>query len=90
MCRRPLAIICSIAQKWKSIWKNAPNTPNQFGSKMKNASTRAEYVHVCLREKTNNLLLLVSDENFNNDIVRGLLRRNPALDVQSPLAHRCS
>ncbi len=27
------------------------------------------------------MLLLVSDENFNNDIVRGLLRRNPDLDV---------
>jgi predicted nuclease of predicted toxin-antitoxin system len=27
------------------------------------------------------MLLLVSDENFNNDIVRGLLRRNPALDI---------
>ena len=27
------------------------------------------------------MLLLVSDENFNNDIVRGLLRRDPALDI---------
>jgi len=27
------------------------------------------------------MLLLVSDENFNNDIVRGLLRRNPHLDI---------
>jgi predicted nuclease of predicted toxin-antitoxin system len=27
------------------------------------------------------MLLLVSDENFNNDIVRGLLRRNPVLDI---------
>ena len=27
------------------------------------------------------MLLLVSDENFNNDIVRGLLRRNPNLDI---------
>ena len=27
------------------------------------------------------MLLLVSDENFNNDIVRGLLRRNPSLDI---------
>jgi len=27
------------------------------------------------------MLLLVSDENFNNDIVRGLLRRNPDLDI---------
>ena len=27
------------------------------------------------------MLLLVSDENFNNDIVRGLLRRNPELDI---------
>ena len=27
------------------------------------------------------MLLLVSDENFNNDIVRGLLRQNPDLDI---------
>ena len=27
------------------------------------------------------MLLLVADENFNNDILRGLLRRNPSLDV---------
>lgn len=27
------------------------------------------------------MLLLVSDENFNNDIVRGLLRRRPDLDI---------
>jgi|SRR6185436_6190886 len=27
------------------------------------------------------MLLLVADENFNNDIVRGLLRRNPQLDI---------
>ena len=27
------------------------------------------------------MLLLISDENFNNDIVRGLLRRNPDLDI---------
>lgn len=27
------------------------------------------------------MLFLVSDENFNNDIVRGLLRRNPELDI---------
>jgi len=27
------------------------------------------------------MLLLVSDENFNNDIVRGLLRRTPDLDI---------
>src|ERR1044071_2268553 len=27
------------------------------------------------------MLPLVSDENFNNDIVRGLLRRNPSLDI---------
>jgi hypothetical protein len=27
------------------------------------------------------MLLLVSDENFNNDIVRGLLRRNPNMDI---------
>jgi predicted nuclease of predicted toxin-antitoxin system len=27
------------------------------------------------------MLFLVSDENFNNDIVRGLLRRKPNLDI---------
>ncbi len=27
------------------------------------------------------MLLLVADENFNNDIVRGLLRKNPDLDI---------
>jgi len=27
------------------------------------------------------MLLLVSDENFNNDIVRGLLRRKPDMDI---------
>ena|SRR5215216_3401030 len=27
------------------------------------------------------MLLLVADENFNNDIVRGLLRKNPQLDI---------
>lgn len=27
------------------------------------------------------MLLLISDENFNNDIVRGLLRRKPDLDI---------
>jgi len=27
------------------------------------------------------MLLLVADENFNNDILRGLLRLNPALDI---------
>ena len=27
------------------------------------------------------MLLLVSDENFNDDIIRGLLRRNPDLDI---------
>ena len=27
------------------------------------------------------MLLLVSDENFNNDLVRGLLRRNPDLEI---------
>jgi hypothetical protein len=27
------------------------------------------------------MLLLVADENFNNDIVRGLLRKNPNLDI---------
>jgi hypothetical protein len=28
-----------------------------------------------------NMLLLAADENFNNDIVRGLLRRNPRMDI---------
>lgn len=27
------------------------------------------------------MLLLVADENFNNDILRGLMRRNPSLDI---------
>jgi len=27
------------------------------------------------------MLGLAADENFNNDIVRGLLRRNPDLDI---------
>lgn len=27
------------------------------------------------------MLLLVADENFNNDIVRGLMRRQPELDI---------
>jgi len=27
------------------------------------------------------MLLLVEDENFNNDILRGLLRRNSSLDI---------
>ncbi len=27
------------------------------------------------------MLLLAADENFNNDIVRGLLRRNPHLNI---------
>lgn len=27
------------------------------------------------------MLLLVADENFNNDILRGLLRRNTSLDI---------
>ena len=27
------------------------------------------------------MLKFVADENFNNDIVRGLLRRNPNLNV---------
>ena len=27
------------------------------------------------------MLLLVADENFNNDILRGLLRRNRSLDI---------
>jgi hypothetical protein len=27
------------------------------------------------------MLLLAADENFNNDIIRGLLRRNPELDI---------
>ena len=27
------------------------------------------------------MLLLAADENFNNDILRGLLRRNPGLDI---------
>ena len=27
------------------------------------------------------MLLLVADENFNNDIVRGLLRKKPNLDI---------
>lgn len=27
------------------------------------------------------MLRLAADENFNNDIVRGLLRRNPLLDI---------
>jgi hypothetical protein len=27
------------------------------------------------------MLLIVADENFNNDIVRGLLRKNPRLDI---------
>ena len=27
------------------------------------------------------MIALAFDENFNNDVLRGLLRRNPALDV---------
>lgn len=27
------------------------------------------------------MLLLVADENFNNDFLRGLLRRDPSLDI---------
>ncbi len=27
------------------------------------------------------MLLLAADENFNNDILRGLLRRDPSLDI---------
>lgn len=27
------------------------------------------------------MLALAADENFNNDIIRGLLRRQPALDI---------
>ena len=27
------------------------------------------------------MLLLIADENFNNDIVRGLLRKKPHLDI---------
>ncbi len=31
------------------------------------------------------MLLLVADENFNNDIVRGLLRRKPELNRDNRL-----
>ena len=27
------------------------------------------------------MLMLAADENFNNNIVRGLFRRNPQLDI---------
>ena len=27
------------------------------------------------------MILPAADENFNNDIIRGLLRRNPELDI---------
>lgn len=27
------------------------------------------------------MLRFLADENFNNDILRGLLRRNPAIDI---------
>ena len=27
------------------------------------------------------MLILIADENFNNDIVRGMLRRKPDLDI---------
>jgi hypothetical protein len=27
------------------------------------------------------MLRLAADENFNNDIVRGILRRNPDIDI---------
>lgn len=30
---------------------------------------------------TNSLLKFAADENFNNDILRGLFRRNPKLDI---------
>jgi len=31
------------------------------------------------------MLRLAADENFNNDIIRGLLRRKPDLDTYFPL-----
>jgi hypothetical protein len=34
------------------------------------------------------MLLLVADENFNNDIVRGLLRRKPDLDIVCMMCQR--
>lgn len=34
-----------------------------------------------IRVKKNNMLFLVADENFNNTIVRGLLRVKPDLDI---------
>ena len=30
------------------------------------------------------MLLLAADENFNNNIIRGLLRRQPDLDIVAP------
>jgi hypothetical protein len=29
------------------------------------------------------MLLLVADENFNNGLIRGILRRKPAIDISS-------
>jgi hypothetical protein len=34
-----------------------------------------------LEKRLRTMLQLVADENFNNDIVRGLLRRRPELDI---------
>jgi hypothetical protein len=39
------------------------------------------YLPAVLGKRLLTMLQLVADENFNNDIVRGLLRRRPELDI---------
>jgi hypothetical protein len=39
------------------------------------------YLPAVLEKRLRTMLQLVADENFNNDIVRGLLRRRPELDI---------
>ena len=51
---------------------------------MRPGSIWRAFVNVCYRVarlRLSVMLKLAADENFNNDVVRGLLRRRPDLDI---------
>ena len=85
MFTRPSGTICATAPRWKFTLFSAVRPPSAYAAKTPPASippaSAPAFWPLAPRDSDLPMLKLAADENFNNNIVRGLLRRGPRLDL---------
>ncbi len=85
MCMLWLVITCIIALKLKRTWRVVANKPVKSVDKTSSAFRRKASEHGFWRGGSRNdyetMLHFLADENFDNNILRGLLMRNSELNI---------